>query len=106
MATQPSVLSLDEYMETSYSPECEYVDGLVVERNVGKFKHSYTQGQVIAFLIGILGRRLFVFAGAARQSCSDACANSRRVRCWSDHSSPDGAPVALRRDHVARRSLE
>ncbi len=30
-------------MSTSYSPDCDYIDGVVVERNVGKGKHAYTQ---------------------------------------------------------------
>ena len=85
MATQPSLLSLDEYMETSYSPDCEYVDGLVIERNVGKFKHSYTQGQVLAFFIGILGRRLFVLpeqrvkVAPTRVRIPDVCVVSERT---------------------------
>src|SRR5438067_5420809 len=43
MATTAVPATLDEYMSTSYSPDCEYIDGLVVERNVGKGKHAYTQ---------------------------------------------------------------
>ena len=50
MATAPSLISFEEYMSTSYSPDCEYVDGAVVERNVGKGKHSYTQTEVAALL--------------------------------------------------------
>jgi len=43
MATAPNFLPLDEYMNTSYSPECEYIDGILVERNVGKGRHAFTQ---------------------------------------------------------------
>jgi Uma2 family endonuclease len=43
MATTTAGITLDEYMNTSYSPDCEYIDGLVLERNVGKGKHAYTQ---------------------------------------------------------------
>ena len=43
MAAAPHLVSLEEYMHTSYSPDCEYIDGTVVERNVGQGKHSYTQ---------------------------------------------------------------
>ncbi len=35
MATLPSLVTMDEYMRTSYSPDCEYVDGVVMERNAG-----------------------------------------------------------------------
>jgi Uma2 family endonuclease len=43
MATTALPITLDEYMNTSYSPDCEYIDGVVVERNVGRGKHAYTQ---------------------------------------------------------------
>jgi Uma2 family endonuclease len=46
MASAPSPVSLEEYMRTSYSPDCEYIDGVVVERNVGQTKHAFTQGKV------------------------------------------------------------
>jgi hypothetical protein len=29
------LVALEEYLNTSYSPDREYVDGVVVERNVG-----------------------------------------------------------------------
>ena len=61
MATAPSPISLDEYMNTSYSPDCEYIDGLVMERNVGKGKHSYTQLKVGQKLLELCeSRGLFV----------------------------------------------
>jgi len=46
MATQPiagSLVPLQEYLSTCYEPDCEYDDGLIVERNVGEFDHSYLQ---------------------------------------------------------------
>jgi Uma2 family endonuclease len=46
MATTAAPITLDEYMSTSYSPDCEYIDGMIVERNVGKGKHAYTQGKI------------------------------------------------------------
>ena len=36
-------ISLSEYLETSYRPDCEYVDGEVRERNVGKWEHARVQ---------------------------------------------------------------
>ncbi|MBV9761817.1 MAG: Uma2 family endonuclease [Acidobacteriaceae bacterium] len=50
MATAPSLVSFDEYMRTSYSPDCEYVDGVLLERNVGQGKHAYTQGEILLAL--------------------------------------------------------
>lgn len=36
-------LSIGEYLNTSYRPDCEYIDGEVRERNVGKWEHSRLQ---------------------------------------------------------------
>jgi Uma2 family endonuclease len=50
---------LDEYMRTSYSPDCEFIDGRVVERNTGRGKHSYAQAKLANALNQLLdGRRL------------------------------------------------
>ena len=38
-----SLLSVEEYLNRSFDPDCEFVDGEVVERNVGKRTHSYAQ---------------------------------------------------------------
>lgn len=49
MATQPvsegshRTISLEEYLSTSYEPDCEFDAGVVVERNVGEFEHSFLQ---------------------------------------------------------------
>jgi Uma2 family endonuclease len=46
MATQPIAdrfLTVEEYLSTSYSPDCEYENGAVVERNLGEIEHSFLQ---------------------------------------------------------------
>lgn len=46
MATQPIAdryVPVEEYLATSYDPDCEYDDGLVVERNLGEIEHAYLQ---------------------------------------------------------------
>lgn len=46
MATVPideTYVTVREYLRTSYSPDCEYVDGRIVERNVGDKGHSILQ---------------------------------------------------------------
>jgi len=48
MKTEASV-SVDEYLETSYEPDCDYVDGELQERNVGERDHSEIQGEVFFF---------------------------------------------------------
>ena len=41
------LISVREYLTTSYDPDCDYVDGVVEERNVGERDHSKLQGAVI-----------------------------------------------------------
>jgi len=51
MATQPiseqpvgrRFVPVEEYLTTGYEPDCEYDDGVVVERNLGEFEHSFLQ---------------------------------------------------------------
>ena len=38
-----TMVTLEEYLNTAYSPDREYVDGVVVERNVGERGHSIVQ---------------------------------------------------------------
>ena len=44
-------IPLSEYLETSYRPDREYIDGEVRERNVGKWSHART----MALLTGWIG---------------------------------------------------
>jgi|SRR5665213_1943860 len=44
-----ALVSLQEYLTTSYRPDCDYVDGVLLERNVGQQDHSKLQGEVFAF---------------------------------------------------------
>lgn len=41
-----TLISLDEYLRTSFEPDCDYVDGEVVERNVGKRRHGRAQARI------------------------------------------------------------
>ena len=38
-----ALISVEEYLRTSYDPDCEYVDGEVQERIVGQKKHAKLQ---------------------------------------------------------------
>jgi hypothetical protein len=40
---QAELVSVREYLTTSYRPDCDYVDGRIEERNVGEFDHSLLQ---------------------------------------------------------------
>ena len=39
-------ISVEEYLRTAYDPDCEYVDGEVLERNLGEQDHSLVQGRI------------------------------------------------------------
>jgi Uma2 family endonuclease len=43
-------ISLEEYLNTDYEPDCDYVDGALEERNVGKKSHSKVQMRLSAWL--------------------------------------------------------
>lgn len=43
-------VSVEEYLNTSYEPDMEYVDGELVEINVGDPLHSQVQSNVVYFL--------------------------------------------------------
>lgn len=38
-----TLVTLEEYLSTSYDPDREYVDGHLIQRNVGTRKHSFLQ---------------------------------------------------------------
>ncbi|HEY6989841.1 MAG TPA: Uma2 family endonuclease [Bryobacteraceae bacterium] len=43
METAATFVPLSEYLETSYRPDCDYLDGELLERNVGEWDHSRLQ---------------------------------------------------------------
>ena len=47
------IVPVEEYLRTNYDPDCEYVDGQIVERNLGEKPHSRMQGELIFHLTAI-----------------------------------------------------
>jgi Uma2 family endonuclease len=45
-----TLISVEEYLNTSYEPDMEYVDGVLVEINVGDPIHSLVQGRTVSAL--------------------------------------------------------
>ena len=45
-----TLLSVEEYLNTSYSPDKEYRDGVLVERNVGDESHAALQALLTIFI--------------------------------------------------------
>lgn len=44
-ATTTPPVSVEEYLSTVYEPDCDYVDGVLEERNVGEIDHGFVQGR-------------------------------------------------------------
>jgi Uma2 family endonuclease len=49
MAATPTLVSLDEYLNTAYEPDCDFVDGVLLERNVGTQRHGMLQALLAMF---------------------------------------------------------
>jgi Uma2 family endonuclease len=76
MATQPTFerpVSVDEYLSTVYEHDCEYVDGVIEERDLGEFEHAYLQG----ILTTIFNNH--------RTEWGVICLPEQRVQTQSDH---------------------
>ena len=54
-------IPVEEYLHTAYRPDCDYVDGEIVDRNVGDRIHSECQGLIYTHLRK-LGEGLQLFA--------------------------------------------
>src|ERR1051325_3552842 len=45
-----TLISVEEYLRTSYRPDCDYIDGEVVERNMGEKSHAKLQKAILLYL--------------------------------------------------------
>ena len=43
------MITLEEYLRASLRPDCDFVDGEILERNVGNRRHSYAQGKIVSW---------------------------------------------------------
>ena len=50
MASTQALVPVEEYLKTSYSPDCDYVDGLVEERSLGERDHAWIQTQIATWI--------------------------------------------------------
>jgi len=50
MEIAATLIPVEEYLNTSYDPDREYVDGEIVDRNLGEKTHSTIQGNLILCL--------------------------------------------------------
>jgi Uma2 family endonuclease len=54
------LVSVKEYLSTAYRPDCDYVEGIIEERNFGEFDHARLQ-YLIAMALGEWERKLDCF---------------------------------------------
>ena len=47
--TSTALVSVEDYLATSYRPDCDYVNGILEDRNVGQREHSGTQESLLAW---------------------------------------------------------
>ena len=52
MATGTQI-SVEEYLHTVYRPDCDYVDGVVEERNLGELDHGLAQTRLAQFFMNL-----------------------------------------------------
>jgi Uma2 family endonuclease len=45
-----TLVSIEEYLSSSYEPDCDYVDGVLEERNLGEYDHSNLQAALVTYL--------------------------------------------------------
>lgn len=43
MATAPTLMTMEQYLHTAYSPDCDFVDGELLERRMGEKDHGRLQ---------------------------------------------------------------
>ncbi|HEV3332111.1 MAG TPA: Uma2 family endonuclease [Bryobacteraceae bacterium] len=53
------LVPVEEYLRTSYDPDREYVNGQLVERHVGEYRHSLLQGLLVGLLLSRARERRF-----------------------------------------------
>jgi Uma2 family endonuclease len=51
MATAPAVMTIEQYLHTSFSPDVDFVDGEIQERNVGELDRGRLQGLVFSWFL-------------------------------------------------------
>jgi hypothetical protein len=80
------MVSVADYRNTTFRPDCDYVDGEIVERNVGEYEHSRPQGLLAARLFNQEKQRRIVVLIAQRiQVGPSRCTRTLRMSKSSAH---------------------
>ena len=51
-----TLISVEEYLASSYEPDCDYVEGFLEERNVGRVSHGTLQLKIGSYLLAHYGK--------------------------------------------------
>jgi Uma2 family endonuclease len=70
-------LTAGEYLRTSYSPDCDYVDGELQERNVGELDHAEIQGALVQWFRNRSLPEIRIQITPTRFRVADVCLISR-----------------------------
>src|SRR5215472_1284425 len=62
-----SLITEEQYLHTSYEPDCEFEDGVLIERNVGEQPHSWLQLALGSFFFQ--RRKLWNIEAFSEQRC-------------------------------------
>src|SRR5277367_1182276 len=74
------LISVEEYLSSSYEPDCDYVDGHIEERNLGESAHATLQLRIGAYLLthyervgAVVGTEWRIRVSPARIRIPDVC---------------------------------
>ncbi|MFN0171609.1 MAG: Uma2 family endonuclease [Bryobacteraceae bacterium] len=45
-----TLISIEEYLASAYDPDCDYVDGVIEERNLGENDHAFVQTRLAIYV--------------------------------------------------------
>ena len=51
MAAHPPLITIEEYLRTSYRPDVEFIDGRLEEKALGTWDHGFIQGLIFAWFL-------------------------------------------------------
>ena len=50
-SARPGLISIEEYLASSYEPDLEFVDGVLEEKNRGEWSHSFLQAIITTWFV-------------------------------------------------------
>src|SRR5437867_10431199 len=88
------MMDVDEYLRTSFDgPDCEYLDGEVIERNMGELPHADVQGNHYYLLRGLRSRLGIRVVPEIRIRISPTRYRVADLAVWRDDNIGDRIPT-------------